>query len=350
MGCYCTNSTTLNPTFLLQLLNNPRLQLLNKSQSSRKLNTESDKCMNFFSTSGGGGGGFPTITRQCTRFSTPTLVSDTESEYEEEEEEYDSSSEYEEGEAPRTAINGHPAPPLRRRLRRYRKQYPGEMKGVAEEMRFVAMKLGKYRKNKRKDTNGEDCGENGDKNSEKKNEDEDGEKWQPTMEGFLKYLVDSRLVFSTVERIVDQSADVSYVYFRKSGLERSDRISMDLEWFREQGNVIPEASNPGLEYAKYLEQLADESPPLFLSHLYNIYFSHIAAGQVIAKQVSKKIFEGKNLEFHRWDGDAEDLLKGVRDKLNALGEHWSRDEKSRCLRETTKAFRSLGKIVRLIIL
>lgn len=96
------------------------------------------------------------------------------------------------------------------------------------------------------------------------------------------------------------------------------------------------------------------------------------------------LFEGRELEINKWDGDAEELLRGVREKLNALGEvslsyyiisfprwgeldvwahcqmiaclliftfqHWSRDEKNRCLRETTKAFRFLGQIVRLIIL
>lgn len=78
---------------------------------------------------------------------------------------------------------------------------------------------------------------------------------------------------------------IADVYFRKTGLESSDYLSRDLEWFRQQGNVIPEASNPGTEYARYLEELAETSPPLFLSHLYNIYVSHIVGGQVIAKQV-----------------------------------------------------------------
>lgn len=49
--------------------------------------------------------------------------------------------------------------------------------------------------------------------------------------------------------------------------------------------MIPEASNPGVAYVKYLEELAETSPPLFLCHFYNIYFSHIAGGQVIGKQV-----------------------------------------------------------------
>ena len=49
--------------------------------------------------------------------------------------------------------------------------------------------------------------------------------------------------------------------------------------------MIPPPSDPGVTYVKYLEGLAEKSPPLFLSHYYNIYFSHIAGGQVIGKQV-----------------------------------------------------------------
>ncbi|KAI3465405.1 hypothetical protein Pfo_022068 [Paulownia fortunei] len=315
MACCCSPSTTLSPSVPL-LLKNPRTHFLDKFQSKRKVFTKSDKC-EYFSRYGG----FhrSPFTWHCTRFSTPTLVSDTESEYETEE--YDSSAEYaEEGEG---------------------QQCPGEKKGVTEEMRFVAMKLRNSGKRKSKGNSAaggetdeeevENDGEKGNNFSEKNDDDEDGETWQPSMEGFLKYLVDSRLVFSTVERIVDESSDVSYVYFRKTGLERSDCLSGDLEWFSQQGNVIPEPSNPGVEYAQYLEELAENSPPLFLCHFYNIYLSH-------------SWWTRRELEFHRWEGDPEDLLKGVREKLNALG------EKNKCLREATKAFRFLGQIVQLIIL
>lgn len=98
-------------------------------------------------------------------------------------------------------------------------------------------------------------------------------------------------------------------------------------------------------------------------------------------QVSEKLLEAKQLEFYTWEGESEELLRGVREKLNMLGEvgqrfffestglelifvmltlhfiiylcllqHWSRDEKNKCLREATKSFRFLGQIVRLIIL
>ncbi|KAL0369021.1 UNVERIFIED_CONTAM: putative inactive heme oxygenase 2, chloroplastic [Sesamum calycinum] len=301
-----------------------------------------------------GNGGNP-ILLQCTKFSSPALfVSETESEYETEE--YSSSEEYAEGDdgqAPRMVGNGQTPPPVKRQRRRYRKQYPGEKKGITEEMRFVAMKLRNSGKVKRKNNSAADGEseeeETGNVGGEEDNT-EDSETWRPSIEGFLKYLVDSELVFSTVERIVDESSDVSYVYFRKTGLERSDCISRDLKWLSEQGNVIPEPSNPGITYVQYLEELAEKTPPLFLCHFYNIYFSHIAGGQVIAKQVSRKLLEGRELEFYQWEGDAEELLRGVREKLNALGEHWSRDEKNKCLREATKAFRFLGQIVRLIIL
>nr|POE96982.1 putative inactive heme oxygenase 2, chloroplastic [Quercus suber] len=207
------------------------------------------------------------------------------------------------------------APPIIKRRKRYRRQYPGESIGITEEMRFVAMRLR-----------------------------------NPSMEGFLNYLVDSKLVFNTVERIVDESSHVAYAYFRKTGLERSEALEKDLEWLRQQGFVIPEPSSPGISYAKYLGELSEKSAPLFMCHFYNIYFSHIAGGQVIARQVSEMLLEGRELEFYKWEGNVAELIKDVREKLNMLGEHWCRDEKNRCLKEATKAFRFLGQIVRLIIL
>lgn len=37
-------------------------------------------------------------------------------------------------------------------------------------------------------------------------------------------------------------------------------------------------------------------------------------------QVSDIQFGGRELEICKWEGDAEELLRGVREKLNALGE------------------------------
>jgi len=74
-------------------------------------------------------------------------------------------------------------------------------------------------------------------------------------------------------------------YFRKTGLERSESLGKDLEWLSQQGFAIPDPGSPGVSYAKYLEELAENSAPLFLCHFYNIYFAHVAGGQVIARQV-----------------------------------------------------------------
>lgn len=94
-----------------------------------------------------------------------------------------------------------------RKRTRYRKQYPGENVGITEEMRFVAMRL--------RNVNGKKLDLSGDNTENEKEEEEDdddevkGETWKPSKEGFLKYLVDSKLVFDTIERIVDESENVS---------------------------------------------------------------------------------------------------------------------------------------------
>ena len=92
------------------------------------------------------------------------------------------------------------APPVIKRRKRYRRQYPGESKGITEEMRFVAMRL--------RNANNQDSSSEDDKEGEA-NDDVGGVTWQPIMDGFLKYLVDSKLVFNTVERIVDESSHVA---------------------------------------------------------------------------------------------------------------------------------------------
>lgn len=224
-----------------------------------------------------------------------------------------------------------PAPAKRKR---YRKSYPGEAQGITEEMRFVAMKL---RKEKEAGSGG---GES----------DDDWETWQPTMEGYLKYLVDSRVVFDTMEQIVDRSDDVSYAYFRKTGLERGQGLSKDLEHFSQLGFSIPEPGSPGTTYAAYLKEIAGKSMPSFLSHFYNIYFAHISGGQAIGKQVSDKLLDGRVLEFYKWPGDDPwGSLKNVRAALNKFGEHWTRAVRNQCLNETAKCFRMSEQIVRLLI-
>ncbi|KAH7282469.1 hypothetical protein KP509_35G031700 [Ceratopteris richardii] len=214
--------------------------------------------------------------------------------------------------------------------------YPGEEKGFVEEMRFVAMKL------HRKDQSSE-----GEKEAEP--DDKPIAKWEPSVEGYLRFLVDSKAVYDTMESIVQEAPHPSYVEFRNTGLERSSALSKDLEWFKGQGHEIPEPGTPGVTYSTLLKELAEKDPPAFICHFYNVYFAHSAGGRMIGKQVADKILDGKELEFYRWDGDLKQTLAAVKDKLNKVAENWSREEKNRCLQETEKSFKYSGKLLRLIV-
>ncbi|KAG9450406.1 hypothetical protein H6P81_010371 [Aristolochia fimbriata] len=215
-----------------------------------------------------------------------------------------------------------------------KKRYPGEAKGFVEEMRFVAMKL--HTKDQAKE-------------GEKESDTQPVAKWEPTIEGYLKFLVDSKLVYDTLEKIVDKALHPSYAEFRNTGLERSENLSRDLEWFKAQGHAIPEPSTPGTSYAQYLEELAEKDPQAFICHFYNIYFAHTAGGRMIGKKVAQKILDNKELEFYKWEGDLSQLLQNVREKLNKVAENWSREEKNHCLEETEKSFKYSGQILRLIL-
>ncbi|KAK8923769.1 hypothetical protein KSP39_PZI019104 [Platanthera zijinensis] len=209
-----------------------------------------------------------------------------------------------------------------------------ETKGFVGEMRAVAMKL--HTRDQAKE-------------GEKLPEGKPVARWEPTVEGYIQFLVDSKLVYDTLESIVAEGAYPWYVDFKNTGLERSEKLVKDLEWFREQGHAIPEPSTPGLTYSQILKELSKTNPPAFICHFYNIYFAHTAGGRMIGKKVSEKILNGKELEFYKWEGDFRLLLQNVREKLNKVANDWSREEKNRCLEETEKSFKYSGDILALIL-
>eukprot|EP00246_Nothoceros_aenigmaticus_P007416 TRINITY_DN21192_c0_g1_i1.p1 TRINITY_DN21192_c0_g1~~TRINITY_DN21192_c0_g1_i1.p1 ORF type:complete len:217 (+),score=44.96 TRINITY_DN21192_c0_g1_i1:60-653(+) len=173
-------------------------------------------------------------------------------------------------------------------------------------------------------------------------------KWKPTVKGYIQFLVDSKKVYDTMERIVEEAADPSYSVFRNTGLERSAGLEKDLEWFRSEGHDIPSPGPAGTEYADYLNKLAREDPPAFICHYYNVYFAHTAGGRFIGKKVAEDILDGRTLEFYKWDGDVKETLAGVKVRLNEVAEEWSRDSKNHCLEETELSFSYSGKLLRLI--
>lgn len=215
---------------------------------------------------------------------------------------------------------------------------PGEKKGFVEEMRFVAMKL--------------HTREQAPKEGEKKPEPEQKPmaQWQPTKEGYLKFLVESKAVYEAMEDIVASGASPIYAAFVDTGLERAEPLAKDIAWFQsEHGLEAPPADGPGAEYAQFLKELAETSPPEFICHFYNVYFAHSAGGKMIGRKVSEMILNGKELEFYKWGGAGlEESLASVKAKLNQAAEGWSREEKDRCLEETSKSFQLSGKLLRLI--
>ncbi|XP_022961060.1 heme oxygenase 1, chloroplastic-like [Cucurbita moschata] len=218
-----------------------------------------------------------------------------------------------------------------------KKRYPGESKGFVEEMRFVAMKL-----------HTRDQAKEGEKVSKEPQEGPVAE-WEPTVEGYLRFLVDSKLVYDTLDTIIAKAVFPFYAEFSNTGLERSEPLAKDLEWFKEQGFVIPEPSSPGITYARYLEEISEKDPQAFICHFYNMYFAHTAGGRMIGRKVAEKILNNKELEFYKWEGDLSQLLENVREKLNKVAESWSREEKNHCLEETEKSFKHSGEILRLIL-
>ncbi|KAJ0954714.1 putative Heme oxygenase (biliverdin-producing) [Helianthus annuus] len=214
---------------------------------------------------------------------------------------------------------------------RFNKRQTG---GFVDEMRSVAMKL--HSKDQSKE-------------GEKETQGKPWPKWEPTIDGYLKFLVDSKLVYDTLDKILLKADFPEYAEFRNTGLERAGNLAKDLNWFKEQGHVIPEPLSPGLDYSVYVEELSKNDPQAFICHFYNTYFAHTAGGRMIGKKVAAKILNGKELQFYKWDGDLSQLLQNVREKLNKVAENWTRDEKNRCLQETEKSFKFNGEILHLIV-
>ncbi|KAE8682895.1 Heme oxygenase 1 [Hibiscus syriacus] len=218
---------------------------------------------------------------------------------------------------------------------KHRKRYPGEAKGFVEEMRIVAMNCILETKQRRRE-------------GRKQPEERTVKVWEPTVDGYLKtWLI--AVVYDTLEGIIDKAVFPSYAEFRSTGLERSEKLAIDLQWFKEQGYAIPEPTSPGVTYAEYLKELSEKDPQAFICHFYNIYFAHSAGGRMIGKKVAEKILDNKELEFYIWDGDLSQLLQNVRDKLNKVAESCTREEKNHCLEETEKSFKYSGDILRLIL-
>lgn len=172
--------------------------------------------------------------------------------------------------------------------------------------------------------------------------------FKPTRSGYLRYLVDSRAVFSTMEDIVQRKAELAGL--KENGLERSGALDRDIAFLESQG-VSPAAvegdESPGSEYAAYLRDLADANLPGFVCHYYNTYFAHTAGGRMIGKAVSDKILDGAKLDFyHDYPEAVSKLSRRVKEGLEGVASDWSEDERQSCVSETGKAFKYAGLVMR----
>ncbi|GMN26006.1 hypothetical protein TIFTF001_040792 [Ficus carica] len=136
--------------------------------------------------------------------------------------------------------------------------------------------------------------------------------------------------------------------FRNTGLERSEKLAKDLEWFKDQGQDLPEPTNLGVAYADHLKELSGKDSRAIVCHFYNIHFGLTAGGRMMGKKVSEKVLNNKELDFYKWDGDVSELLQNVKDKLNKAAESWTRS-KNNCLGEAEKSFKYYGDIIGLIL-
>lgn len=208
--------------------------------------------------------------------------------------------------------------------------------GFVAEMRAIAMRL--HTK--------EQAPKEG--KAEKPMEQKPMPQWKPTKEGYLQFLVESKAVYDTMEDLAITSDSPIYSKFRKTGLERAEALAKDIKWFESMGVETKPAAGAGLEYSKYLTDLAARDPPSFICHFYNVYFAHTAGGRMIGKKVSDMILDGHNLNFYQWEGSLEDHMAGVKKSLNDVAETWSAEEKERCLKETELSFKYSGALLRYV--
>lgn len=176
----------------------------------------------------------------------------------------------------------------------------------------------------------------------KKPEQAPVQSWQPGKAEYLQFLVDSRHVYRALEEIVD--AEETFESFRNSGLERASALDSDITWFNLQSLEVPEVAPQGATYAKMLrEMVASGEKEAFVCHFYNFYFAHTAGGRMIGKRMADTLLDGRTLDFYQWKGDVDkDLLPGLRSKIDALADTWTREQKDACLAQMADSFKYGG--------
>jgi heme oxygenase len=175
------------------------------------------------------------------------------------------------------------------------------------------------------------------------------EKYVPTHLDYLKFLVDSQVVYQTFEEILQkEELHPELKPYVNTGLERSDRLEQDIVFIVEEYGVErPAVGDKGQKYADIILNIANkgkEGIPELMCHYYNYYFAHTAGGRMIGKQMASLLLEKKTLEFYKWDGDLNKTKETVKASIEKIAASWSREEKDLCVGATAAAFMGGGGI------
>eukprot|EP00980_Cylindrotheca_fusiformis_P012629 scaffold3084_cov144-Cylindrotheca_fusiformis.AAC.77 len=168
----------------------------------------------------------------------------------------------------------------------------------------------------------------------------ESEPYVPVHSDYLSFLVDSQHIYRALEEVVNEVDELAV--FRNTGLERVSALENDIEFMIKEYNLEkPAVGKPGLDYADEIRRLGnDKKIPEFICHFYNFYFAHTAGGRMIGKQMSALLLEKKTLDFYKWAGDLNEIKNKVKDDIEEMVSHWSREEKDACVNETAGAFRA----------
>jgi len=187
------------------------------------------------------------------------------------------------------------------------------------------------------------------KSGEQKEAAKPFQQWVYTREGYLRFLVHSREVYTKFEQIV-QSND-NYSLFRDTGLERVASLNEDIAWISAEYDLpVPSLSkdNPAEIYCRTLEDLSQNNEPAFVCHLYNFYLAHTAGGRMIGKKAADAVLSGAfdRLAFYKYDANVKMLVDNFKKMINTKALEWTREEKDTALNETPESFKCAGSIMR----
>eukprot|EP00470_Lotharella_oceanica_P006918 CAMPEP_0170180810 /NCGR_PEP_ID=MMETSP0040_2-20121228/23095_1 /TAXON_ID=641309 /ORGANISM="Lotharella oceanica, Strain CCMP622" /LENGTH=224 /DNA_ID=CAMNT_0010425587 /DNA_START=76 /DNA_END=750 /DNA_ORIENTATION=+ len=173
--------------------------------------------------------------------------------------------------------------------------------------------------------------------------------WEMKKESVLRFLVDSKVIHSTLDRLVSEYPELSKLNEASSRIRRVPAIDDDIANIVSENPEL-EVPAPGVdavEYAQKLEQLAQDARPAFICHFYNTHFAHAAGGRMIGKLISDRLFDGETLEFYKYGGaEPKELLEQVRVEIDNLANGWNPDERQMCVEETANAFKGAGTVLK----